>query len=255
MPFILTSNDEQIDLYPELKKYLELSPASLEFSELEGQVITRRYTFSSGSDTREFGLFELCACLGKREHLEALEKSHEDYVFALTQSKIEDIRSRKLALEESESATLISLDVEESNLCFYLIRHLIRRGVARGDQPAEDHVNTIAMLLSIPGVHELRFKSVHGGPEHELFTLARQIENKEVHTLLMQLPAIKNVNPSNASSSASSPRLVRSHLAFHKPHGQTSDVPSPRKEEKAPSSDDEGDIPCISARQRGGWNL
>jgi len=121
-----------------------------------------------------------------------------DYVYPFVLQKLKAYQEAKTQFEQAIPNRVFNLDEKDAELCFYLLRNLIRRGGSRDDKPAERLTDGIHFLLSIPSVRALchRQMSEYGGA-NELLRLAVQIGNQDAIGLLLQLPDVRRLAEQN----------------------------------------------------------
>lgn len=75
-------------------------------------------------------------------------------------------------------------DPKQANVCFYLIRNIIRRNDRAYDKE-------LAYLLQIPAVRQLAHQEITKGQTNELYKLALKIGNLPAATLLLTIPEVQ----------------------------------------------------------------
>jgi hypothetical protein len=119
------------------------------------------------------------------------EEDFGDVVGSFLAEKIASLRTQKATLESGDPNAVFDVhDATESQLLFYMARHLIRL-----NEPA--HHDNLLLLLSIPSVRALAHTEVTQGMSNELFRLAVSIGNTPAALLLLNIPAIRQLADQN----------------------------------------------------------
>ncbi|MFY7697285.1 MAG: hypothetical protein ACOVQX_00390 [Legionella sp.] len=119
------------------------------------------------------------------------------FVYRFVTRQLNHLQRQKLAYEQVHPQAVFDVDGEEARLYFYLLRNLIRRGVARHYAAAEDNNDEIRLLLSIPAVKNLLSTSLNGGETNELLRLAYRLGNQQAAVLLLNVPAVRQLAEQN----------------------------------------------------------
>ena len=82
------------------------------------------------------------------------------------------------------------MDLEEAQLCFYMLRHLIHINDRTDDK-------SIRFLLSILAVRVLAHREMTPGHPNELLQLARSVSNHSAIEALLNIPAVRNLDEKN----------------------------------------------------------
>ena len=112
------------------------------------------------------------------------------YIYNFVSQKLSFYHAAKIALETSNPNAVYNVSDIEAGAGFYILRNLIRRGVDRDYATAEDHLDEIRFLLSIPAIKNLCHRSVNEGPENELLRLAMSLGHENAVELLLNIPAV-----------------------------------------------------------------
>ncbi|WP_133131219.1 ankyrin repeat domain-containing protein [Legionella yabuuchiae] len=122
----------------------------------------------------------------------------EAYVYPFLSDKISSLRERKDQYEDDNPNGVFDLEeVNEAEVCFYMIRNLIRRSQDPSATNQLSLFNDIHFLLSLPAVRGLAHQSVNEGEENELVRFAFGIGNQTAVSLLMQLPEVRRLAARN----------------------------------------------------------
>ena len=112
-----------------------------------------------------------------------------------TPTMIPFIHAKLSALHQDElnqpaNALFDITDAEQAKICFLIIKNLI----SLNERPYDDEIR---FLLNIPSVHALAHVSVNEGPENELLRLATRIGNTEASSILLNIPAVRQLAEHN----------------------------------------------------------
>ncbi|MDF1684192.1 MAG: hypothetical protein P1U36_06000 [Legionellaceae bacterium] len=110
------------------------------------------------------------------------ELSHQAHLLEFVHEKIESLRGR--ASHDVTSRLNVDLSKNETELCFYMLRHLITRN-------SSEFNNGIKFLLNIPSVQALAHEQVTPGQSNELFLSALTAHNTWAEELLILIPSVR----------------------------------------------------------------
>jgi ankyrin repeat protein len=120
----------------------------------------------------------------------------ETYVYSFVSDTLLSLKERASHFErDNPNGVFDSEDINEAEICFYMLRNLIRRREGNGNQ--EERLDDIRFLLSIPAVRSLAHECVNEGQANELVRLAIRIGNQGAAILLMQIPAVRSLASQN----------------------------------------------------------
>jgi hypothetical protein len=95
---------------------------------------------------------------------------------------------------ENPAGVFDMTDAEEARLCFYLMRHLIRRNTTASFEE-------LTFLLTIPAVQALAHQAVTlGARPNELLSFARQCHHREAVEYLLTIPAVNALEQAQQQS-------------------------------------------------------
>jgi ankyrin repeat protein len=118
----------------------------------------------------------------------------EEYVYPWMRQKIEQLKQTQLVFESEHPNEVFTVTEPDARIGYYMIRNIIRRGVARERAPAEELLDELRFLLSIPGVRVLCHQRLdEEGQENELLRLATRIGNSEAASILLGLPEVRRI--------------------------------------------------------------
>jgi hypothetical protein len=113
-----------------------------------------------------------------------------DYVSPVILEKITGLKACTVAFSSSHPGEIFNIDGSEASYFFYVVRNLIRRGVARGHADAENVSEDLRFLLSIPAIAQHAALSLNGGMSNELLRLAITLGNTDARNVLLELPNV-----------------------------------------------------------------
>jgi hypothetical protein len=99
-------------------------------------------------------------------------------------STLENLHQR--ATNTPPHTTFDLSDAEESRLCYYIIRNLIRRN-------SKEALDEIRFLLHIPAIRARTAAATSDSPENELLKLAATLDNQDAAAILLKIPEIKEL--------------------------------------------------------------
>ena len=124
-------------------------------------------------------------------YAEMHEEEYGEYVDPFVNTSLVNLHNQKAQLgRESPLVVFDILDAEGAKLCFYILRHLIRKN----DEDLLDH---ILFLLEIPAVKALAHIAVTYRMPNELLRLALSQGNQSVAQLLLNIPAVRALAEQN----------------------------------------------------------
>ncbi|WP_298626955.1 hypothetical protein [uncultured Legionella sp.] len=100
-----------------------------------------------------------------------------------TARKLASLAEEKNRLTEQNPDAVLMLSEEDSKLCFYMLRNLIRRNT-------ETLGDDILFLLDIPSVKNLAHTAVSPNQPNELLRLALDVNNRDAAEVLLAIPAV-----------------------------------------------------------------
>ena len=113
------------------------------------------------------------------------------YVHPFIQEKLATLRAQRQDLETREPHAIFDIiNEEESHLCFYMIRNLIRRN----DPALHDNLR---FLIEIPSVKALLPTAVTPNEGNELLRLALAVGNGEAADILLNVSAVRELAEAN----------------------------------------------------------
>ena len=145
-----------------------------------------------GYSTIRESFFRHHACLLRIPFALAYAEMHEmeygeRYVHPFIDDKLTTLRAKKTRVEEDNPHAVFDIaDTTEAELCFYMLRNLIRRN----DSALRDN---IIFLLGIPAVKALAHTEVTRGEPNELLCLALSYNNRMAAGLLDAIPAVHDL--------------------------------------------------------------
>jgi len=89
------------------------------------------------------------------------------------------------------NASFLNLDTEKKHLCFYILRHLIRRNNYLDK-------NNFISLLSKPAIRELAHLAITPDKPNELLNLAIAVNNDYAQAALLEIPAVRQLAEESA---------------------------------------------------------
>ena len=109
------------------------------------------------------------------------------YVHPFIQEKLATLRAQRQALETRDPHAVFNIiNKEETYLCFYMIRNVIRR-----NDPAL--LDDLRFLMDIPSVKMLLHASAPDNEPNELLRLALIVRNQDAVNLLLNVPAVREL--------------------------------------------------------------
>lgn len=115
------------------------------------------------------------------------EENGEAYVYPFVALKLNELHAQQTAALSASSPYPFDLEnPQEIELCFFILRNLIRRN-------NNQYLDEIQFLLSIPAVRAIAHQEVTPNQANELLKLALTLENKEIVRLLLTVPAIREL--------------------------------------------------------------
>ncbi|MCC5791083.1 MAG: hypothetical protein JJT82_00535 [Legionellaceae bacterium] len=132
-------------------------------------------------------------------YMEAHDQEYgEKYVYPFVQQKLDELAEAREAYTQHYPHEVFDVKEEDAPLYFYLLRNLIRRGVAHDCAAAEVGTeDSLTLLLRLPAVRALAHQRINDGPENELLRLALRVENQSAAGLLMQIPEVAQAAEQN----------------------------------------------------------
>lgn len=119
-----------------------------------------------------------------------------EYIYPYVNQRLVTLRTAKADFEHAYPQGVFDVSQKEARQGFYLLRNLIRRGVARDDLLAQDHSESMRFLLSIPGIRALCAQCLNpeiGGYDNELLRFALRLGNQTAAGMLMHIPQVRRM--------------------------------------------------------------
>lgn len=114
------------------------------------------------------------------------------YVYPWVAEQIARLRQAQMLFQEQQPTEVFTVSEPQARRHAQMIMNLICRGVARDYADAEDVLDDLRFLLSIPGVRALcHLPLSESGQENELLRLAMRIGNEEVAGILLGIPEVR----------------------------------------------------------------
>jgi len=114
------------------------------------------------------------------------EYEYAQYTHPFVREKIVALRTQKAAMEQDTPNRVFDIPADDAQLCFYMLRSLIRR-----NEPALSE--EIGFFLEIPAVHNLAHAAGTTHETNELLRLALTRNNQTAATLLLAIPAVREL--------------------------------------------------------------
>ena len=124
-------------------------------------------------------------------YAEMHEREYGSAIQPVIQSTLDDLRHEKAVFTaNSPDGVFDLLDADKAELCFYMIRNIIRLNDAT-------RLDDMLFLLEIPAVKNLVHTSVNGGQANELLRLALTTNNQMAAAILLNIPAVRALAEQN----------------------------------------------------------
>jgi len=119
------------------------------------------------------------------------EEYGERYTHPFVQERLANLRERRESFETNNPHAVFDVEPEEAELCFYMLRNLIRRG----DVP--NVRDDMLFLMNIRLVKALLHTAVTPNQPNELLRLAQSVNNQAAADLLLTIPAVRELAQQN----------------------------------------------------------
>jgi ribosomal protein L19E len=183
---------KSIEVYKRLEIYLTGSEKKALFTAQNSAVIRRLISYGK-IDMLKYLLSSMPMVLS---YLEMHDHEYGNrYVYPFVAESIASLKQRETEFEKDNPDVVFDIeDVTQVEICFYMIRNLIRRGAENNQLFL---LKDIRFLLSIPSVRALAHERVNQGEPNELERLASTIGNYRALAILIQLPEVKHQSSQN----------------------------------------------------------
>ena len=114
----------------------------------------------------------------------------EKYTHPFITQQLSLLRTQQTTLETEQTQAVFNIDEDNAQLCFYMLRNLIRRNDA-------GVLDDIRFLLNIPAVKALVHTAVSPNQPNELIRLALTTGNQNAASLLFTIPAVRALAAEN----------------------------------------------------------